>query len=243
MKKSLDNKLQEELARYDSAFVERIRGAEGEIGTLVERISALQRLQQMPKAINALEEEAGALQGRIDNLRAYIKEERDRLYAADANIRAIEAEFKRIMIAVSFPGVAKQDEVVIDPRNWRTSVIHGDQEWTFWDAGSGGKKTLFNVCYALAIHAVALERGMPVPNVLIIDSPTKNISEDENPELVRSLYAEIYRLAKGRNGRRLQFLLIDSDLVRPTTELPGFLQRRMAGETDAPSLIPYYSGP
>jgi rubrerythrin len=243
IKKSLDNKLQEEIARYDSAFVERIRGAEREIATFVERIEALRRLQQMPKAINAFEEVAGALQGRIDNLRTYIKEEREGLYAADANIRAIEAEFKRIMIAVSFPGVAQEDKVVIDPRNWKAAVIHGDQEWTFWDTGSGGKKTLFNVCYALAIHAVALERRMPVPNILIIDSPTKNISEDENPELVRSLYAQIYRLARGRNGRRLQFLLIDSEIVRPATELPGFLERRMAGEPDAPSLISYYSGP
>lgn len=84
---------------------------------------------------------------------------------------------------------------------------------------------------------------MPVPAVLVIDSPTKNISEDENPELVQSLYAEIYRLARRQDGRRLQFLLIDSDLVRPSAALPGFSERRMAGEPDAPSLIPYYTGP
>jgi hypothetical protein len=147
------------------------------------------------------------------------------------------------MLSVSFPGVSEDDEVIIDPRNWKPTVVHGDQEWTFWDTGSGGKKTLFNVCYALAIHAVALNRGMPVPDVLIIDSPTKNISEDENPELVRSLYAEIYRLARGQGGRRLQFLLIDSELVVPSAALPGFSERRMAGEPGAPSLIPYYTGP
>ncbi len=84
---------------------------------------------------------------------------------------------------------------------------------------------------------------MPVPTVLIIDSPTKNISDDEDPELVRSLYAEIYRLARGQNGRQLQFFLIDSDLIAPDPELPGFSERRMAGEPDAPSLIPYYTGP
>ena len=39
--------------------------------------------------------------------------------------------------------------------------VHRDQEWSFWDSGSGGKKTLFNVCNALAVHAVALERDMP----------------------------------------------------------------------------------
>ena len=147
------------------------------------------------------------------------------------------------MLSVSFPGVSEDDEVIIDPRNWKPRVVHGHQEWTFWDTGSGGKKTLFNVCYALAIHTVALERGMPVPAVLVIDSPTKNISEDENPELVQSLYAEIYRLARRQDGRRLQFLLIDSDLVRPSAALPGFSERRMAGEPDAPSLIPYYTGP
>ena len=242
-KASLDRQLQEELARYDSAFVESIRGTEREIATLVERIRSLRRLQQMPQAINALEEEAGALQGPIDRLRTSVTEERNRLRAADANIAAIAAEFKRVMLSVSFPGVSEEDEVVIDPRNWKPTVVHGHQEWTFWDTGSGGKKTLFNVCYALAIHAVALERGLPVPGVLIIDGPTKNISEDENPELVRSLYAEIYRLARGQDGRKLQFLLIDSDLVGPSAALPGFSERRMAGEPDAPSLIPYYTGP
>jgi hypothetical protein len=242
-KASLDRQLQEELARYDSAFLESIRAAEREIATLVERIRSLRRLQQMPQAINALEEEAGALQGKIDRLRTSITEERGRMLAADANVAAIAAEFKRVMLAVSFPGVTDEDEVIIDPRNWKPAVAHGAQEWTFWDSGSGGKKTLFNVCYALAIHSVALERGMPVPDVLIIDSPTKNISEDENPELVRSLYAEIYRLARGEGDRKLQFLIVDSDIVKPSTELPGFVERRMAGTTDAPSLIPYYSGP
>jgi len=84
---------------------------------------------------------------------------------------------------------------------------------------------------------------MPVPGILIIDSPTKNISDDENPELVQSLYAEIYRLARDQTGNLLQFLLIDSDLVAPSTGLLGFSERRMAGEPDAPSLIPYYTGP
>ena len=243
LKASLDVQLQEELARYDSAFVESIRGNEREIATLVERIRYLRQLQKMPEAVNALEEEAGALQGRIDRLRSLMREERDRLHTADVNIAAIAAEFKRIMLSVSFPGVSEADEVVIDPRNWKPRVVHGDQEWTFWDTGRGGKNTLCNVCYALAVHAVVLQRGMPVPSVLIIDSPTKNISEDENPELVQSLYREIYRLARGQDGRQLQFLLVDSDLVRPSVGLLGFSERRMAGEADAPSLIPYYEGP
>lgn len=239
----LDRQLQDELARYDSAFVESIRDVEREIATLTERITFLGRLRQMPEAINKLEQDAGELQGRIDGLRVSINERRQRLSAADANISAIADEFKRIMLLVSFPGVSEEDRVIIEPRNWRPAVLHGNQEWSFWDAGSGGKKTLFNVCYALAIHAVALKRQMPVPTLLIIDSPTKNISEDENPELVRSLYAEIYRLAREQQGIKLQFLLVDSDLVAPDADLPHFIERRMAGEQGSTSLIPYYVGP
>ena len=151
--------------------------------------------------------------------------------------------FKQIMLTVGFPGVSDEDEVIIDPRNWKPMVVHGEQEWGFWDTGSGGKKTLFNVCYALAVHSVARKRGLPIPTILIIDSPTKNISEDENPDLVRSLYAEIYRLAMADDGEQMQFLLIDSDLVQPEDELPGYSERRMAGVPDAPSLISYYRGP
>jgi hypothetical protein len=147
------------------------------------------------------------------------------------------------MLAVGFPGVSVSDEVVIDPRTWEPVVIHGEQKWGFWDTGSGGKKTLYSVCYAIALHAVAMDRNLPVPSLLVIDSPTKNISDDENPDLVRALYDEVYRLADRHGDRRVQLLLIDSDLVAPQSELAGFTERRMAGEEAAPALIPYYDGP
>jgi hypothetical protein len=243
MKMQLDRQLQDELARYDSAFVESIRVVDREIATLEERHRSLVQLQEMPQAISVLEEQTGASQGRIDRLRSTIEEERRRLRSADENARAIAERFREIMLNAGFPGVSTADEVSLDPRNWKPVVVHSEQEWGFWDTGSGGKKTLFNVCYALAIHEVAQERGMPVPNILMVDSPTKNISDDENPELVHSLYREIYRFAaEGSNGGT-QFLLIDSDLVEPEAELTGFSHRRMAGEPEAPSLISYYVGP
>lgn len=239
-KLALDDQLQAELARYDSAYVENIRAAEREIATFTERVRSLHRLSQMPLAISRLEEEAGSIQGEIDRLRSEAAAERDRLRAADANIAALAAEFKRILLAVSFPGMSEHDELVIDPRNWAPVVVHGEQAWGFWDTGSGGKKTLFNVCYALALHRVAILRDLPVPNILLIDSPTKNISDDENPELVRALYDEIYSLAVERN---IQFILIDSDFVEPSVQIAQMTHRRMAGTEEAPALISYYSGP
>ena len=242
-KARLDLELQRELARYDSAFVENVRALDREIATLNERLRSLAKLLAMPHAIYQLEEEAGALQGQIDRTRSEIDEARASLQRADENVSEIAERFKAIMVSVGFPGVAEDDQIVLDPRNWKPVVVHGEQEWSFWDAGSGGKKTLFNVCYALAVHEVARERGMPVPTVLVIDSPTKNISDDENPELVRALYAEIYRVARLRDGTATQFILIDSNLVAPVDEVPDFASRHLAGTPDAPALIPYYDGP
>jgi len=242
-KSALDQQLQTELARYDSAFVENIRDIERRIATLKERENSLLRLQKMPAAVDELERQAGSLQGDIDNLRSTVAEERARLKAADDKIDAIAAEFKRILMAVSFPGMYEDDYVQIDPRNWNPVIVHDDLKWGFWDTGSGGKKTAFNVCYALALHSAARAMGMPVPSILIIDSPTKNINDGENPELVRALYDEMYKLAAASTGQPVQLLLIDSHLVPPQDEIADFLQQRMAGEPDAPSLIPYYVGP
>ena len=242
-KTALDESLQRKLARYDSAYVESIRQLDMQIATLTERRRALEKLQEMPRAIDEFAEQAGALQGRIDNLVSGLRDERSRLDAADEKVDAIARHFKAIMEQIEFPGVSEGDKVVVDSRSWRASIQHDGREWGFWDAGSGGKKTLFNVCYALAVHAAGLELNMPVPRILVIDSPTKNISGHENPELVHALYREIYRLSAADEGDGTQFLLIDSDLVPPGEDMPGFLQRHMAGKPDAPSLIPYYEGP
>ena len=242
-KRKLDTQLQEELDRYDSVFVERVRLVESKVAMLRERHNSLIQLQEMPRAISELEERAGASQGIIDRLRSKIEEERGRLRGGDKNAQIIAKEMKKVMLEVGFPGVAQEDTVKLDPRNWKPNVVHSEQSWGFWDTGSGGKKTLFNICYALAVHRISRERGLPLPNILIIDSPTKNISEDENPDLVKSLYRSIYKLASSEIHIATQFLLIDSDLVEPEFELSGFLPHRMAGDQDAPSLISYYSGP
>ena len=242
-KRRLDETLQHDLARYDSGLIERIRELDRKIATLIERRRFWEKLQEMREAIGALESEAGALQGKIESLQSEIRSERLRLREADKKVATIAGYFKAVMLKVGFPGVEEDDEVVVNLRNWRPTVQHNGQEWSFWEAGSGGKKTLFNVCYALAVHAAGIEHGMPVPDVLIIDSPTKNISDDEDPELVRALYRAIYELVESGKGDGIQFLLIDSDLVPPEEDIPHFVQRHMAGRPDAPSLIPYYTGP
>jgi phage host-nuclease inhibitor protein Gam len=238
----LDRRLAHELASYDSAYVSLVREADRRLATWQERREALQRLREMPKALGDLQREADSLGTRADDLRKALEIERANMGQADVRIRRIADEMLRIMRAVEFPGVYSNDSIRLDSKTWYPHVRHGDIEWSFHDAGSGGKKTLFNVCYALAVHAIAAAEGLPLPPLLILDSPTKNISKDEDPRLVQLLYREIYALSARIHGA-VQFVLIDSDLVPPEGKVDGFAERHMAGTPDAPALISYYQGP
>jgi SMC interacting uncharacterized protein involved in chromosome segregation len=94
-KKRLDGVLQQDLARYDSAFVENIRAVDRRIATLVEQRRFLEKHREMPRAINGLEEEDGALQGIIDRLQSEIAEEKSRLRSADENIAFLAKNLSR----------------------------------------------------------------------------------------------------------------------------------------------------
>lgn len=233
----LDGRLRESLEQYDTAYVSAARAVDAKVAQLKERLRSTERLAQMPAAIKTLEDEAARLQADIDRLKQDLENERLRLVSADKNIKAIADSFKSVMLEVGFPGVYPDDIVHLDPRTWMPYVKHKEQEWTFIDAGSGGKKTLFNVCYAIAVHRVALREGLPLPTLMLIDSPTKNITSAEDPELFNALYRETYRLVT-ESGGKLQLILVDSHLVPPIDFKFNFHDHRMP-----PPLIPYYEGP
>jgi hypothetical protein len=115
--------------------------------------------------------------------------------------------------------------------------------WSFDNAGSGGKKTLFKVCYALAVHAVAARNDLPLPRFLIIDTPMKNIGEEVNEDLFRSFYGYLYTLAAGPL-RSVQFVIVDKEYYPP--EIPGIEinERFMTPYSPQhPPLISYYRSP
>lgn len=143
--------------------------------------------------------------------------------------------------------VSADDKVRINRKTLIPEVLpKGDSAiaYTFFTAGSGGKKVLMTICFALALHRVAAVRDLPLPRFLIIDSPTKNITPDINPQLVSAFYAYLYKLA-ATDLRNEQFIIIDQTLVAPGHDLNlSFMHRLLQrGDPDHPPLISYYDGP
>jgi hypothetical protein len=84
---------------------------------------------------------------------------------------------------------------------------------------------------------------MPVPTVLIIDTPLKNITPDINPELVEAFYHYLYSKVEGEL-RGHQLIIIDQKLVRPPDDSLDFYERYLTtGDPEHPPLISYYQGP
>ncbi len=242
-KYELDERLSRELRVYDSAYVSQIRFADQKIAKLSEQQRYYERLAEFPNAIDEMNRMIAVQEGEKKNVIKDIEEEYEKLKKAKKHISQIEEAFLSIMLQIEYPGVELGDKVVIDQDNWQPKIYHqvGEKEvvWGFSEASSGGKKVLFNVCYVLAIHQVAVENNFPLPTFLIIDSLTKNISRDVNPKIVSRLFDLIFEMSSGVL-EKTQIILIDSNLVLPGDWQIDFKNINLTKEKP---LVSYYRGP
>ena len=245
-KARLDREVSELLATYESDRLARTRSAERELAQLEEKARFLERLREMPGAVTTMLEEADAMSAEIDRLERAIKDEQARLSDADENFAALEVNFLEALLATHVPGVGPTDRVVINRRSLIPEVWPGGDpkvSYSFYTAGSGGKKTLFTICFALALHRTAAIRKLPVPTLLIIDTPLKNITPDINPELVKAFYNYLYNVAADDLTTH-RVVIIGQLLVEPSEESGLEFTRRLMTEDDPdnPPLIPTTTG-
>lgn len=108
---------------------------------------------------------------------------------------------------------------------------------------SGGKKALFKCCFAIAVHRGAAKLEAPLPELLIIDSAMKNISERENRNQFEGFYRMLYALKAGELAST-QMILIDKEFLPPEPSQPvEVTDRHMQPDSDEHErLIRYYRG-
>lgn len=241
-----DNRLEEELRNYDSRFLARSREIDRTIASYEERTRGLKRILKMPIAVTELEEEVDMLSANEEGVKRRLLKEKESVEAYDKYIRDIEDAFLQALLAVGVPGVGEGDTVRINRKTWIPDILTGGDRtnsWNFYNAGSAGKKTLLNVCYALAIHKVASAHKLPLPTLLIIDTPMKNIGEDVNRDIFAAFYTYLYELAQGPLSS-IQFIIIDKEYFPPESKTINIRSQYMTVEDDEhPPLISYYRGP
>lgn len=235
------------IAEQDSAFLsmsllkERERAAlEAELASIDWLLRLLVLLQQQREALAQI---VALEQGK----REALKEARTKAEADRTSLDRFASYFLDCLALSGVPGIQRNDRVELDPPDFYPAILSADPSdltrSTFTSLSSGGKKTLFKCCFAIALHRIAAKLHAPLPELLIIDSPMKNISERENKAQFEGFYRMLYWLNAGEL-RQTQFVLIDKEFFAPPDDLSaGVTNRHMQPDSDEHQpLIRYYRG-
>lgn len=245
-KKILDDELSEELKAYESSRMSQIREVDKNISMLRERVRNLLKNSVLPKEIEILEEQLKKLENDEKKISEKIKNETFKIKKADSFVHDLEDVFASTLKEVGVPGVGKDDKVIINTKNWVIKIAPANNEnleWGFLEAGSGGKKTLINVCFLLALHIVGEKYMLDLPNFMIIDTPMKNIDKEVNEDLFINFYNYLYKVSSNQL-LNTQIIIIDNAIITPDTKLNIDLKERYMTPDDIsyPPLITYYRG-
>jgi hypothetical protein len=229
----------------ESEYIQAARRVESKLGELNERRRFLVRVRQMPAEIENTRVQADKFSKTISSVSREIEDEEARFEDGRANVRALENNFKKLLIAIHFPGLGERDTISMNRSTWLPYIYpngNSERKWTFGDAGSGGKMVLFKMCYSLALHLTAAERNLPIPKVVVIDSPMKNITPDINPDVFEHFYKELYRLLSDELSG-WQCMVVDQTFCPFEGFDSGVTERKLTkSDPEHPPLISYYTG-
>lgn len=243
-----DRSLAVRLKEYDSAFLSQALQHERTVATLEQRLDALLRYRKLPDVLQEQQAQAEALKIDEAELRAKLEAAKKSAFNDRKNVELLGELFLDCLVRAKFPDVRADYHVEIDPATFYPRIPLGADEalvvLSFDNAGSGGMKALFKTCYALALHRVCARAGdSRLPPVLIIDTPTKNVSSVENPEIIAAFFRLVYELAAGELVKT-QFVIIDNEFnaVPDDIDLPISSRHLVNGDPNNPPLIPYLVG-
>ena len=246
-KQQIDQRIDEAMQEYDSAYLSNTLGVERRKAEIEQTISKLRDYIRLSGKVDELLKQASELEASEIELRRELREARAKAEEDNSNLNKLENLFLDCLIRSGWPGIKIDDTVKIKAPHFLPEVISpdvGDLAVTsFSNISSGGKKSLFKTCFAIALHRLAVSINANLPTLLIIDSPMKNISERENREEFEGFHKLLYELAQSELIGT-QFILIDKEYLAPPTNIKiDFTVRHMTPDDVAnPPLIKYYRG-
>lgn len=246
-KTRVERERNEAMSRYDTAYLSTMLTREHERAALLQQAESVSALLRLPRMVDEQRTQIAKIESQEKSIRSELKEVRKEAESDDSNLDQLKKLFLDCLVRAGVPGIATDDRVEISAHDFFPSVYGPDPndtvKTTFVTLSSGGKKTLFKCCFALAVHRLAAQLGAPLPEILIIDSPMKNISERENREHFEGFYQLVYQL-KNEDLQSTQIILIDKEFSAPEEALKFSLAERhmRPGDSENPPLIPYYEG-
>jgi len=247
-KLEIDEKLVEQEKNYDSKYLTEASELLQSRGIIEGKIYALKQMLPLPQRVDELKMSAEDLTSEIGKIEKQLDQLIDDAKKGQTALRDLEDIFLDTLREVKFPGLKDDDYVTISSDTYIPTIRSKNKEdstvTTFSNVSSGGMKTIFKACFAIAIHRLANKINRKVlPTFLIIDTPMKNISERENKDVYNGFYKFLYKLAQSEL-KDTQFIIIDKEF-EPHPERKGLdmtVRHMTKDDPKNPPLIDYYKG-
>lgn len=246
-KSHTDRELDQASKEYDSSYLASALALERERAGFLQRIVDLKQMEVLANKVSEMIREATRLTGREAEIRAELRNARKEAEKDTSNLELLKTLFLDCLLRSKLHGFLADDFVEIKSPSFLPEV-HGRNtgdfvNTSFANLGSGGKKTFFKCCFAVAVHRLAARVGGILPEIMIIDSPMKNISERENPDQFAGFHEMLHEMAE-TELKGTQFIVIDKEIFRPKQTLAIEFQERHMKPDDPlnPPLIRNYRG-
>ncbi|MCX4974513.1 hypothetical protein [Streptomyces sp. NBC_00620] len=162
--------------------------------------SVLDRFHETGKSRQELEEKREEIEEAI--------ERRDfSTSVAEGNIVALEVRIKEYLERLNIPLFGDSLSVKINRETYLPEISGR----TFNELSSQGLKTLVNVAHSLAHHTVSIDRGIPLPGLLVLDGLSANAGRKGfDAERIQDMYRLLLNVAE-EYADDLQIIAVDND--------------------------------
>ncbi len=169
---------------YDSTYLSNALAFERQKAEIGQQLENLTKLIKLPQKVRELQRLASEVQVDELQVRRDLEEARKGAEEDMSDLTRLKALFLECILRSKLSGFTPNNKVEISHKDFLPEVTQPDigdiTVTSFSNLSSGGKKTLFKACYALAIHRLAVEIGALLPTFMIIDSLMKKINERDN---------------------------------------------------------------
>lgn len=245
------NEIEEEISKLqkskDSKYVSTISSLIERKGVMNGKIKYLDQMLLFSKKMEQLEHEIAEINVKIEKIKKDLDKEKQEAGKRQTILKELEKMFADTLKQVCFPGYTEDDVISVSPDTYIPFIKPKNKDdqttTTFTNLGSGGKKTIFKSCFAIALHRLAAKKGLSLPTFLIIDTPMKNTSPRENKDIFESFYQFVYKLAQTEFENR-QIIIIDQEFYKIKDKAPDdMIVRHMTPDDPKyPPLISHYRG-
>ncbi|HVV77168.1 MAG TPA: hypothetical protein VHC43_14145 [Mycobacteriales bacterium] len=202
----LEAELDQRMRAYVSQQADRLAARAAERAQIREQMRRLRDYLSLWDKVGASGAVASSLMAqREDLVGALDRRASARLGAAD-NIEALRLRMQEYLAELHPPLLGDRQTVAINDRTYLPEISGR----SFDELSSQGLKTIVNVAHSLAHHAVSIDRGLPLPGLLVLDGISSNLGQEGfDQDRVNDMYALIARVAETYRDS-LQVVVVDN---------------------------------